>query len=100
MKMKVLKRNQLIILITSLMLITAGYLNFTANSNREDGTAVETVAELGDAILVNNTVEDEDGRSVVEDSEDNTQSEEGNAVHTHARRRTSRAKHPEEINIL
>ena len=52
--MKVLKRNQLIVLVISLMLITAGYLNFTANqeniqtstiAGRDDGT-------IGDAQLV------------------------------------------------
>lgn len=39
--MKIIKRNQLIILIMSLMLITAGYLNFTADNN-----AIKTIAEL------------------------------------------------------
>ena len=29
--MRILKRNQLIVLVVSLMLITAGYLNFTTN---------------------------------------------------------------------
>ena len=39
--MKIIKRNQLIILVMSLMLITAGYLNFTS-----DNSAIGTVAEL------------------------------------------------------
>lgn len=56
--MKILKRNQLIILVISLMLVTAGYLNFTS-TNAQDNTK-ETVAELGDATLVNsNKVENE-----------------------------------------
>lgn len=54
--MKVIKRNQLIVLVVSLMLITAGYLNFTANNNEERST--DTLADLGDAILVNNEVEE------------------------------------------
>lgn len=71
--MKILKRNQLIILVISLMLVTAGYLNFTS-TNAQDNTK-ETVAELGDATLVNsNKVENE---NVVENSvEQETQKEE------------------------
>lgn len=62
--MKILKRNQLIILVISLMLVTAGYLNFTS-TNAQDNTK-ETVAELGDATLVNsNKIENE---NVVENS--------------------------------
>ena len=41
-KMKVLKRDQLIILVISLMLVTAGYLNFT-NTNKVEK---DVVAEL------------------------------------------------------
>lgn len=48
--MKVIKRNQLIILVISLMLITAGYLNFTSDNNTI-ATSYLT-AELGDATLV------------------------------------------------
>ncbi len=39
--MKILKRNQLIILVISLMLVTAGYLNFTNTNYKEKTTAVE-----------------------------------------------------------
>lgn len=48
--MKIIKRNQLIILVISLMLITAGYLNFT-DDNNTIATSYLT-AELGDATLV------------------------------------------------
>lgn len=48
--MKIIKRNQLIILVISLMLITAGYLNFTADNNTI--TTSYLTAELGDATLV------------------------------------------------
>lgn len=48
--MKIIKRNQLIILVISLMLITAGYLNFTADKNTVQTS--QTIAELGDATLV------------------------------------------------
>lgn len=49
--MRIIKRNQLIILVISLMLITAGYLNFTSDSNTSKQTA-KLFAELGDATLV------------------------------------------------
>ncbi len=52
--MKILKRNQLIVLVVSLMLITAGYLNFTAN---QENVQTSTIADrddetIGDAQLV------------------------------------------------
>lgn len=52
--MKIIKRNQLIILVISLMLITAGYLNFTADNNTV-ATSYLT-AELGDATLVSSNL--------------------------------------------
>lgn len=48
--MKIIKRNQLIILVISLMLITAGYLNFTTDNNVIPTSYL--TAELGDATLV------------------------------------------------
>lgn len=57
--MKVLKKNQLAILVIALMLVTAGYLNYTATyehnqniltSSEEDST---DLADIGDATLVN-----------------------------------------------
>ena len=65
--MKVLKRNQLIVLVISLMLITAGYLNFTAN---QDNIQTSTIAErddstIGDAELVS-TIPKEDEKEIVE----------------------------------
>lgn len=91
--MKIIKRNQLIILVISLMLITAGYLNFTADNNTI-ATSYLT-AELGDATLVSsnavieeNIVEDENiivENNAVESStstvEENT-AEESNTVET------------------
>ena len=59
--MKILKRNQLIILVISLMLITAGYLNFTANSENVTTsiTGDRSDAKIGDAELVS-TIPKED----------------------------------------
>ena len=59
--MKVLKKNQIIIYVLALMLVTAGYLNYTTNENSK--TSVETslqmeskddtqLADIGDAKLV------------------------------------------------
>lgn len=61
--MKVLKRNQLIILVISLMLMTAGYLNFT---NKEVNK--EQISALGDATLVS-------GNAIIEDKIENVTSE-------------------------
>ena len=57
----ILKRNQLIILIISLMLITAGYLNFTANNNVETSLPIadRTDETIGDAQLVGTVAYDE-----------------------------------------
>ena len=54
--MKVLKKNQLIILVIALMFVTAGYLNYTANEGTVT-TGTNTVKEeqyaaIGDATLV------------------------------------------------
>ena len=65
--MKILKRNQLIILVMSLMLITAGYLNFTSN---QDNIQTSTIADrddntIGDAQLVS-TIPSEDEENKIE----------------------------------
>ena len=67
--MKILKKNQLIILVISLMLVTAGYLNFTATDNHN--ISGNTIAELGDATLVSsNDVETQN--NIVESNEKNS----------------------------
>lgn len=60
LKMKILKRNQLIILVVSLMLVTAGYLNFTSTNYDENN--VGTIAELGDATLVSSNKIDSENK--------------------------------------
>lgn len=56
--MKILKKNQVIIFVTALMLVTAGYLNYTARADEKavSGNIVEgnQVAGIGDAKLVSN----------------------------------------------
>ncbi len=60
--MKLLKKNQVIIYVIAIMIMTAGYLNFTTNTN--DNQSIETsmqmeskddtlLADIGDATLVN-----------------------------------------------
>lgn len=66
--MKILKRNQLIVLVISLMLITAGYLNFT--TKQENVQTSEVIADrdsetIGDAQLVS-TIPNENEESMVE----------------------------------
>ena len=62
--MKILKRNQIIITVIALMLVTAGYLNYTTNHDGAIPTSTNTeektdVASIGDAKLVSsNGVED------------------------------------------
>lgn len=58
--MRILKKNQVIILVTALMLIAAGYLNYTSNFKADDTiqTSSQTeenteIAAIGDAKLVN-----------------------------------------------
>ena len=54
--MKIIKKNQLTILVLALMLVTAGYLNYNSTQNVATGTEI---ASLGDATLVSsNAVED------------------------------------------
>lgn len=63
--MKIIKRNQIIILVIALMLVSAGYLNYTTNQNKNTiATSVEQesidYAGIGDAKLVSsNAVEEE-----------------------------------------
>ena len=49
--MKIIKKNQLTILVIALMLVTAGYLNY--NSNVSTSTQV---ASIGDATLVSSNL--------------------------------------------
>lgn len=75
--MKILKKNQLIILVISLMLVTAGYLNFTTTDNNQ--SSVNTVAELGDATLVSsNDVENQN--NIVENTEEDYEKESNETV--------------------
>lgn len=57
--MKTLKKNQIIVFVIGLMIIAAGYLNFTNNNNMLEASAVadsEEMASIGDAKLVSANV--------------------------------------------
>lgn len=80
--MKILKRNQIIISVLALMLITVGYMTYTSNVNNTVETGklmdAETMAGIGDAKLVNSnntvetaeTAENENTESSVSDEND------------------------------
>lgn len=70
--MKILKRNQLIILVISLMLITSGYLNFTANKEKiVDTIANRSDTKIGDAEFVSTIPKEENTNEVGEINDDN-----------------------------
>lgn len=85
--MRFIKKNQVIIFSVGLMLIAAGYLNFTNNENNnnliETGTLLdsEQMAEIGDATLVsttpveNNIVVEQDNENI-----ESTNSETNNEI--------------------
>lgn len=79
MKM-ILKKNQVIISVIAIMLIAAGYMNYTANNKQTLQTAAlkdsEKYGELGDATLVSaNVVSEniEENGALVENTPDNTE---------------------------
>lgn len=79
--MKYLKKNQLVILTIALMLVTAGYLNYTAGEENsvQTGGKIENLnlASIGDAELVNSSdvVKNTEENSVVENNENNQEQE-------------------------
>lgn len=90
--MKILKKNQLIILVISLMLMTAGYLNFTSQDVEK-----ENLAALGDATLVSgNAIENE----VVENIIENNVTEEENISVTKNREENNNENNIEETNAV
>lgn len=69
--MKVMKRNQVVILVIALMLVTAGYLNFTETSKQNEAIATSgnNVETIGDATLVssNALVSNNELTNIIED---------------------------------
>lgn len=82
--MKILKKNQVVIIVIAVMLITAGYLNYNADGDQNlvatsSAADSQQIAEIGDAKLVNsNDVKEKIGEdkeiettNVVNEEEDN-----------------------------
>ena len=70
--MKVFKKNQIVVFVIGLMVIAAGYLNFTNNASLEAGAIAdsEEMAGIGDAKLVSANAQ-EGNANVVSDKENN-----------------------------
>lgn len=99
--MKVLKKNQLVILVIALMFVTAGYLNYTANeSTIATGTNTieeEQYAAIGDATLVNSgeLLEESDKQNIIntinnaniakENKDNETKNDEQNTIITNTK---------------
>lgn len=74
--MKLLKKNQVIIYVIVLMLMTAGYLNYTTNQQKQSiQTAIETetsddtqLADIGDATLVSSQDTEEQNTTMEEET--------------------------------
>lgn len=82
--MKIIKKNQLTILVIALMLVTAGYLNYTTYNGESletfsnDIISKENVAGIGDAKLVNSedVIENTTNSIEIENTEDTSNVEE------------------------
>ena len=79
--MKLFKKNQIIIYVIVLMLMTAGYLNYTTNTNKQASleTAMQIeasddmqLADIGDATLVNSNDVVEEKKESTENLDTNT----------------------------
>ncbi len=75
--MKILKNNQIIIYVIALMLVAAGYLNYTSQNNKlvetsSDAGIIDTneIADIGDAKLVSSNDIVEDTNTISEDTEE------------------------------
>ena len=84
-KMKFLKKNQVIIYVTALMLVVAGYMNFTANGDLKSTVQtasseeeIDKMANIGDAQLVSSNVVSENQESV--SNENNAKNESTNEI--------------------
>ena len=87
--MKIIKKNQLTLLVLALMLVTAGYLNYNSNQNVTTGTEI---ASIGDATLVSSNVTEnnnsiENNNALVENNSENSidnQNNNNNSVTTNS----------------
>ena len=68
--LKVLKKNQIIVLVIALMLVTAGYLNYSSNQKDkiQANANVLDMAGIGDATLVNSNGLEEQENNIDENT--------------------------------
>lgn len=84
--MKLFKKNQVIIYVIALMLMTAGYLNYTTNnSSVETSIQMESnddmqLADIGDATLVSSNITSENGENITGDEKQNVQANNQNTT--------------------
>lgn len=87
--MKLFKKNQVIIYVIALMLVVAGYLNFTANNNLNSAVLtssseeeLDKMANIGDAQLVSSNVVSEENSTQENISNANTETNTNNTIVT------------------
>ena len=87
--MKLFKKNQVIIYVIALMLVVAGYLNFTANNNLNSAVLtssseeeLDKMANIGDAQLVSSNVVSEENSTQKNISNANTETNTNNTIVT------------------
>ncbi len=85
--MGTLKKNQIIVFVMALMLITAGYFNYNTKNKETEASAnvlVEEIAEVGEAKLVNasETTENENTNEISKENMNNTTTNESEQVVT------------------
>lgn len=93
--MKILKKNQLALLVISLMLITAGYLNYDASIKAdvaEASTEGVGLASIGDAQLVNAEVLDGNEVASSVASDENTENKSKNVLVDNSEETTAQIK--------
>lgn len=84
--MKILKKNQIVIIVIAVMLITAGYLNYESGDSKDFLTTSnlmdsEEMAEIGDAKLVNsNNIIEQNSKNISSEKEKNNINEDTKSV--------------------
>ena len=84
--MKILKKNQIVIIVIAVMLITAGYLNYKTGDEKDLLTTSnlmdsEEVAEIGDAKLVNsNKITEKNTSLEIEENDENKANKQKNGI--------------------
>ncbi len=101
---KILKKNQLAILVIALMLVTAGYLNYTANEQAVTSSSNviggEQYAAIGDATLVNSgeLLEEKDKQNIINTISNTNTKENNNTIQTNVNKENTNTKTMENEN--